>query len=192
VQGWTKHVRRAIAVALVIAAIPVGILLYQQALRLMGNFHTVVAGQLYRSAQLSPSALESYIRDYGIRTVVNLRGPQPGASWYDGEKRITGSLGVRQVDFWMSATRDFTPDQASALLAAMKAAPKPILVHCRDGADRTGLVSVLYANKVAGVSADEAAKQLSPYYGHFGIPVFSATVAMDLSWDRLRLALADP
>jgi protein tyrosine/serine phosphatase len=41
---------------------------------LSGNFHTVVAGEFYRSAQLTPQRLETYQQLYGIRTIVNLRG----------------------------------------------------------------------------------------------------------------------
>jgi protein tyrosine/serine phosphatase len=45
------------------------------------NFHAVVPGELYRSAQLSGSRLERHIQAEGIRTVINLRGPNPGSAW---------------------------------------------------------------------------------------------------------------
>src|SRR5690606_24657622 len=113
-------------------------------------FHTVVSGQFYRSSQLSPAALEGYVRRYGIRTVVNLRGAAPKARWYRDEKAATASLGVGMVDFPMSATRPLAAGRAAELVAVLKDVPKPILVHCLDGADRTGLVSVIFASQVAG------------------------------------------
>ena len=31
-----------------------------------------------------------------------------------------------------------------AILATLDHAPKPVLIHCKNGADRTGLVGALY------------------------------------------------
>lgn len=47
---------------------------YLLAIQLLGNFHEVVAGQLYRSNQPSSEQLVRYTRDHGIKTVINLRG----------------------------------------------------------------------------------------------------------------------
>ena len=46
------------------------------------NFHEVDAGRFYRSAQLPPTILDEVIQDYGIRTVINLRGRSPHKEWY--------------------------------------------------------------------------------------------------------------
>ena len=78
------------AIAVAIAVVPLSILAYQAALRQTGNFHTVVEGQLYRSAQPDRGQLMSYVRRHGIRTVVNLRGAQPGVDWYDEERSAAG------------------------------------------------------------------------------------------------------
>lgn len=187
-------VRNALIVAGACLAITLAILAYQKILRFSGNFHTVVAGEFYRSAQLSATALDRNIREYGIKSVLNLRGPAPDAKWYRAERAVTESHGVAMVDFPMSATRLLTPERAAQLLAELKALPKPILVHCLDGADRTGLVSVIYASQVAGQDLPTAEGQLSPLYGHFGIPVLSGTYAMDRSWNELKpfFGVADP
>lgn len=181
-----SHIRNTVIIVASGVAVFLAILAFQQALRLSGNFHTVVAGQFYRSSQLSPAALEGYARRYGLKTVVNLRGAAPGRKWYDDEKRVADSLGLTMIDFGMSATKPLTADRAAALVAALKAAPKPILVHCLDGADRTGLVSVIYASQVGGQDEETAERQLTPFYGHFGVPLVSPTFAMDSSWEALE------
>jgi protein tyrosine/serine phosphatase len=79
-----------------------------------------------------------------------------------------------------------TPERADELVAIMKAAPKPILIHCQSGADRTGLVSVIYSQQIARVDEDVAERQLSVRYGHVAIPYISSVYAMDVSWDRLE------
>ena len=180
------HIRTAAILGASAIAVFLAILAFQQVLRLSGNFHTVVSGQFYRSSQLSPAALEGYVRRYGIRTVVNLRGAAPKARWYRDEKAATASLGVGMVDFSMSATRPLAAGRAAELVAVLKDVPKPILVHCLDGADRTGLVSVIYASQVAGQDEETAERQLTPLYGHFGIPLVSPTFAMDSSWEDLE------
>jgi protein tyrosine/serine phosphatase len=68
----------------------------------------------------------------------------------------------------------------------LKDAPKPILIHCRGGADRTGLASVLYSQRIAGIPTGRAEQQLSLYFGHVGVPLISSAYAMDLTWEMLE------
>ena len=42
----------------------------------------------------------------------------------------------------------------------------PILVHCKSGADRAGLMSVIVRHERDGAPIEEAKKQLSLRYGH--------------------------
>lgn len=134
------------------------------------NFHAVVPGELYRSAQLSPSALRARVEREGIRTVVNLRGENKGQTWYDDEVRECAALGVRHIDVRISA-RELPPkDQAELLLAALHDAPRPILVHCKNGADRSGLACAAYLIAERGEPADRAVSaQLNLWYGHMPV-----------------------
>jgi len=160
---------------------------YAGYLQLVGNFHTVIEGQLYRSAQPTPAQLETYVREHGIKTVINLRGEDAKANWYGPEIAAAQNLGVEHIDFKMSASTELTPQRAEEIVAIMAAAPKPILIHCQSGSDRSGLVSALYSNRIAGEAAETAERQLSFYYGHVGIPHLSSAYAMDKSWEALEL-----
>lgn len=152
-------------------------------LRLSGNFHVVATGKFYRSAQLDAEDLAEAIADKGIRTVINLRGENDEA-WYREERAVPQQAGVRYVDFGLSAGEDLTNTQLDRLVALIKHAPEPILVHCYGGADRSGLASAIYQLVVAGLPPDRAAEQLTFWYGHF--PWFrSHTAAMDRSFGRL-------
>lgn len=159
---------------------------YLAFLQLSGNFHTVIPGQLYRSAQPSPSQIELYVRKYGVKTVVNLRGASENKAWYDHEIATAKRLNLTHIDFAMSASKQLTPAQADRLVVLLKDAPKPILIHCKSGADRTGLVSVIYSQQIAGMAEDAAERQLSLFFGHVAIPYFSPAFAMDESWHRLE------
>ena len=70
------------------------------------NFHAIVAGEAYRSAQPSPDELMAYSKTYGIATVLNLRGAQTRRAWYRDEIRTAEQLGIRHVDFAMSPVKE--------------------------------------------------------------------------------------
>lgn len=178
-----RILKRGAAVVGTLAVLAGVLLLAQDA---SGNFHTVVAGQFYRSGQLSPGQLVEFQSAYGIRTIINLRGANPHAAWYRDEVTESRELGIDHIDFRMSASHLLTKTEAERLIRIMESAKTPILVHCQSGADRSGLVSSLYmaAVRKAGESASES--ELSIRYGHIGIPYISRTYAMDRSWQDLE------
>ncbi|TCR76693.1 tyrosine phosphatase family protein [Rhizobium sp. BK376] len=179
---------RRISYAVVVAtgSVAAGCGAYVGYLQVSGNFHQVIPGELYRSGQPSAEDLGAYVQTYGIKTVVNLRGFHPEKAWYRDEVAMSKGLGVTHIDFGISASKDLPAEKAAQLVAFMKSAPKPILVHCQSGADRSGLVAALYVHQVAGQSEETARGQLSFYYGHVGIPLLSAAYAMDRSWQAIE------
>ncbi len=173
---------------LVGCAAAIGLGTYLFAIQITGNFAEVVPGALYRSNQPTALQVADYAKRYGIRTIVNLRGSSQGAAWYKDEVAAARGLGIKHVDFRMSATRALTLEETNTLVTLLRDAPKPILIHCKSGADRTGLAAVLYLNQIAGKTADAAERQLSIRFGHFSIPFFSPTYAMDENWETLEKA----
>jgi len=155
-------------------------------LQLSGNFHEVVPGELYRSAQPSPERLAAYQREFGIKTIINLRGAKQGRGWYESEVAAARRLGIMHVDYRMSSSSELTQQRAAELLAILKDAEKPILVHCQSGADRSGLVSALYVAQIAQQGEEAAEGQISVLYGHIPIPLLSAAFAMDSTWEKLE------
>ena len=154
---------------------------YWGAIQYQGNFHTVEEGAFYRSAQLGKDELQAAIREHQIRSVLNLRGAHPGQAWYDGELAVSQAFGVAHYDYALSAHRFVTREQIVEVLGIIRDAPKPLLVHCKSGADRTGLVSALYRFAGEGASADQADRELSLVYGHFPY-LASRSKAMDDSF----------
>ena len=181
-RGYLSVNRPIVAIPLAVAVTMGGYLGY---LQISGNFHTVIEGELYRSGQPTAHRLERYIVTHGIRTVVNLRGPS-AQDWYKQEVATAARLNVRHIDFAMSSGEELTPARADEIVALLKDAPKPILIHCRAGSDRTGLVSVLYTARIAGQPESRAERQLSVFYGHIALPYISSTFAMDESWEMLE------
>lgn len=154
-------------------------------LQVLGNFHEVIPGRLYRSAQLSPENLGYYIDEYKIKTVINLRGEHTGTRWYDRELTTVEDHGAREVNFEMSARTPLSIERTFALLDTLRNAEGPILIHCRSGADRTGLASVIYLQQIAGIDEETAEWQLSPLFGHLNLP-FIREYAMDTTWEAFE------
>lgn len=112
--------------------------------RLFKNIHTVDKGKLYRSAQLSYNQFARTIEKYNIKTIINLRGESPKKDWYRDEIQVSKKYGVQHFDIGMSARRIPHAKDLRKLLELFETAPKPILIHCAGGADRTGEASALY------------------------------------------------
>jgi protein tyrosine phosphatase (PTP) superfamily phosphohydrolase (DUF442 family) len=129
-----------------------------------GNFGAVSPGRIYRSAQLTPSALAGMIREHRIKTVLNLRGPNPGQAWYRAERAATLASGATQVDVPMSSDQWISRDQARTLVEVLDTSEYPLLVHCEWGAERTGLASAIAELLRPGGSLEDAERQFSAYY----------------------------
>jgi len=181
-------VKRAVRILL---AIGVAIGIYAGYLASTGNFHTVVAGKLYRSAQPSPEQMADWHGRYGIKTIVNLRGAHPASDWYRNERDAAQSLGIRLIDYRMSSKRDLTASDVEELLSILSKAETPVLIHCKNGVDRSGIVSAFYVAGVAGGSEFFAELQLTPIYGHLPLWFLSA-FAMDRSFEMAEPRLGFP
>jgi protein tyrosine phosphatase (PTP) superfamily phosphohydrolase (DUF442 family) len=148
------------------------------------NWHTLLPGRVYRSAQLSHDEFVTRIREHGIRTVVNLRGCCSDFDWYRDEARATAELDIAQEDVTLSATRLPPPDELRRLVEVVDRAEYPFIIHCRQGVDRTGLAAAVILLLATDSSYADARGQLGLRYGHvaFG-PTRAMTQFFDL-YDR--------
>ena len=146
-----------------------------------GNFHTVSPGQVYRSGQMDEEQWADSIKKYAIKSLLNLRGERRLSSWYQEERRAVEKLGVTHYDVKISANHEVDNGTLDTILEIIRQAPKPILIHCQAGADRSGLIAAVYLFKIEGQRAAAASHQLSLIYGHFPY-LLSRTGAMDRSF----------
>src|SRR5262245_3714592 len=83
------------------------------------NFAELQPGRLYRSGQMPPAALEETIRQHKIKTVLNLRGPNPSEAWYRDERNATLRSGATQIDIAMSSCQWMSRAQLRALVRTL-------------------------------------------------------------------------
>ena len=130
------------------------------------NFHEVEPGRFYRSAQLRRFEFATLLPIFKIKTVINLRGENPTAKWYEDEVNVARELGVDLITIDLNSHEIPSREKVLQLIDAYHSAKGPILVHCLGGADRSSMAAALYEMLIVGKSKDEALKMLSWRYHH--------------------------
>lgn len=161
-----RPIKRALLKGIAFALL---VMLLAECLRVFvgNNFHAVVPGKCYRSAQPSAAFLESLQRKHGIKSIVNLRGDNPGEPWFDEEDQAAKRLHLALFDAGLSSTEQAPAVDFAKFVQAMKDAEEPILLHCANGNDRSGLAAAIYLLMRTDTPMPEARKQLSLRFGHF-------------------------
>lgn len=127
------------------------------------NFWPLAPG-VWRSNQPTHRRLAKYAQ-MGVKTVVNLRGEDRFAH-YLFEKESCDALGLTLVNRKLWARSAAPRENIVAVIDALREAEKPLILHCKSGADRAGFVSAMYLMVFEDVPVETAMKQLSFKYIH--------------------------
>ena len=149
-----------------------------------GNFHTITDGEAYRSAQLDKTQLEYFTKKYKIMSILNLRGKEPGSQWYKNELEVSNERHIAHYDITLSALSEPDKKDVEEMLTIFKSAPRPILIHCLGGADRSGFAAAVWKRVIDKAPKSLAARQLSLLCGH--LP-FGKTRVMDKSFEKFEI-----
>ena len=121
------------------------------------NFHWIVPGEAARAAQAYAGGLGPFLRRHKIRTVINLRGANPDWHWWHYERRICASEGITHVDAMLSSKHLPSRAMLAGLLEAFEHNPRPLLLKCSGGQDRTSLAAALFILYHQGWQGEAAA-----------------------------------
>ncbi len=155
-----------------------------------GNFHAITPGQAYRSGQLNREMLKHYINKYKIKSLLNLRGKNSEAEWYRDEVEVCSAYSVKHCYLRLSSRREPRDSEFEQLVSILNSAPRPILIHCKDGADRTGLAAAIWKVSIDKASESKAWNELSIFYGHFS---YGKSRVMDSGFRKwLKASYAKP
>jgi protein tyrosine/serine phosphatase len=123
-----------------------------------------LSDELARANQPWPFQLKAWAAR-GIKTVINLRGGF-GASFYALERAACAREGLTLVDFTIASRDVPSREQVLGARRLFETVEYPALMHCKSGADRAGIMAVLYRHFRQGWSIREALAELSPRYLH--------------------------
>jgi len=147
------------------------------------NLHQMTP-TLYRSA-LPDSSAVPLLEQLKIGTVINFL-PESDANWLKAP-------GIRQVQLSYRTNHVDDSDVLAALRAIKEAeANGPVLMHCKHGSDRTGLMAAMYRVVVQGWSKEDALNEMT--LGGFGTSngfKDGVRYMMKADIDKLRTALAN-
>ena len=139
----------------------------QKELRGLSNFGRVT-DTLFRGGQPASLGL-STLRDMGVGLVINFRDEPEQIRT---EKREVESLGMKYVSIPWSGHDEPSNSQVLHFLDLIRMNPNTkIFVHCRRGADRTGVMIAAYRIAVEHGSASQAVSEMYRFhYAGFWLP----------------------
>ena len=123
------------------------------------NFHQVNQ-RLYRGAQPREGGFQ-LLATRGIKTILNLRAADERERAEAAEARAAG------LTYFNIAMEGLDRPTDAQIESAMKIindpAKQPVFVHCKHGADRTGMVIAIYRITRDGWSTEEALREAKRY-----------------------------
>jgi len=127
--------------------------------------------KMLRTNQPWPFQLKKW-KEQGVKTVINLRGG--ASSFYYLEAYACEKLGLKLENFGLTSRSLPTKDDILAAKALFDRIEYPAMLHCKSGADRAGMMSVLYSHLHLNQPIAVAREQLSFKYlhmkaGHTGV-----------------------
>ena len=141
-----------------------------------------ICEELYRSAQPEREGFTA-LQKLGVRSVLNLRE-------YHKDTRKARHTQLHLMAYPVAAG-EVTAADVENCLALIKGAPKPVLVHCWHGSDRTGIVVAAYRIVFQKWSVEEAEKEFRDE--RFGYHEFWYANLLELlrttDWDAMRSRL---
>lgn len=123
------------------------------------NFRTVIPNEIYRSGQPTAKDIEAWRDSYHIKSILNLRGHVDFGTMgkaFDYSK----SIGLEAKVVKLFSNELPTIDELDKIIDFIINSPKPLLIHCMRGVDRTGLISAV-ALILNNYSLERASDELS-------------------------------
>ena len=157
-----KHIKKVGFLVLAIIFVLVGKYVYD--MNINHNFETITEGKVFKSGVIPPNEIDSYVKKYHIKSIVDLRFPGTGddvnnpeiPSELTAEKDAVAK--IKGVTYFNNGS-DQVPSQKNLdLFFKIMDDPEnyPVLIHCYHGVGRAELYSALYRIEFEGWNNDKA------------------------------------
>ena len=128
------------------------------------NFETITDGKVYKSGVIPPDEIESYVKKYKIKSIVDLRFP--GTADLVNNPEIPAELTaekeaiakIKGVTYFNNGSDQVpTPENVESFLKIMdNKANYPVLIHCYHGVGRAEMYSAIYRIEYENFTNEEA------------------------------------
>jgi tyrosine-protein phosphatase SIW14 len=157
-------------------------LYYRYTLEHAKRLRPITEGRVYRSGCLSADGFRDAIQKLGIKTVVSFWDEDPDPELHANrfssstikETDLCKSMGVDYKFIYLDLVAYDHPDKSrpEAIDQFLKVMDDensyPVLVHCKAGLHRTGVMAAIYRMEYEGWSREDAMRELRSHgFGHF-------------------------
>jgi protein tyrosine/serine phosphatase len=143
-----------------------------------------ISDTLYRSEQPGDDEMKE-LEKMGIRTVLNLRN-------YHNDKNEAQGTSLVLERIRMNAS-EITQEQIFQAMKIIKDSPKPVLVHCFHGSDRTGCMvasyRIIFQNWTKEAAIEELKNPAFGYHASWFPNILEALRAIDVNKMRKDLEI---
>jgi hypothetical protein len=167
----------ALVAALILIVVVAPVVFYRSVYAHSKRLREIVPGRVYRAGQLTQEGFADAVRRLGLRTFINLQDDYPdpdvSRSFWDRstipESELCRRLGVRYVTIAPDlVSRREVPGRRPAAIDELlevldDESAYPVLLHCKAGLHRTGVLAAVYRMEYQGWSAARAYKELKAH-----------------------------
>jgi protein tyrosine/serine phosphatase len=128
------------------------------------NFDTITEGKVYKSGVIPPEELETYVKKYKIKSIVDLRFPGTGDDENNPENALelaaekNAVAKISGVNYFNDGSDQVPTKENLNLFYKIMDNPAnyPVLIHCYHGVGRAELYSAVYRIEYENMDKDEA------------------------------------
>lgn len=128
------------------------------------NFETITEGKVYKSGVIPPDELETYVKKYKIKSIVDLRFPGTGDDMNNPENALelaaekNAVAKIKGVNYFNDGSDQVPTKENLVLFYKIMDNPAnyPVLIHCYHGVGRAELYSAVYRIEYENMDKDKA------------------------------------
>lgn len=157
-----KHIKKIGFLILSVILVFVGKYVYD--MNINHNFETITEGKVYKSGAIPPNEIESYVKKYHIKSIIDLRYPGTGDDINNPEipAELTAEKNaiakISGVNYFNDGSGQVPVQKNLDMFFEIMDNPAnyPVLIHCYHGVGRAELYSALYRIEYEGWDKDKA------------------------------------
>jgi protein tyrosine/serine phosphatase len=148
----------------IIVFITIGIGKYVYDMHINHNFETITEGKVYKSGVIPPDEIEDYVKEYKIKSIIDLRFPGTGDEVNNPEipTELTAEkeaiAKIKGVNYFNNGSDQVPEPHNLDTFFKIMDDPKnyPVLIHCYHGVGRAEMYSAIYRIEYEKMEKDEA------------------------------------
>ncbi len=149
---------------IIIVFITIGIGKYVYDMHINHNFETITEGKVYKSGVIPPDEIEDYVKEYKIKSIIDLRFPGTGDEVNNPEipTELTAEkeaiAKIKGVNYFNNGSDQVPEPHNLDTFFKIMDDPKnyPVLIHCYHGVGRAEMYSAIYRIEYENMEKDEA------------------------------------